>query len=252
MLYTERKETIMKELALSNVVSITELAKAFQVSTDTIRRDLKNMEHEGLLKCVRGGACLSEASLQFSNFSGREIINSDLKREAAQKAVSLIQPGDTIFINSGTTNTILAQEIISAQIECSVITNNIAAISVLNSCSRIHVIVLGGEFDPLERSTFGNQCEIELQTYYPDLCFLSINAVNDKTGFTDFRFHEIDIMKKMATQSGKVYAIMDSSKIDTISKKLVFSAQRPVSIVMDNRVSPQTVNRYIEAGFSFI
>lgn len=252
MLYTERKEYIMKELALSNVVSITELAKAFHVSTDTIRRDLKNMEQEGLLKCVRGGACLSESSLQFSNFSGREIINSDLKREAAQKAVSLIHSGDIIAMNSGTTNTILAQEMISAQLECTVITNNIAAVSVLSANSRIHVVVLGGELDSLERSTFGSQCEMELQNYYPDICFLSINAVNDKNGFTDFRFHEIEMIKKMAKQSKKVYAVMDSSKIDTTSKKMVFSNNAPLSIVMDDHVSPKTIKRYIAAGFSFI
>ena len=60
MLYTERKELIMKQLTLKSVVGITDLAKEFQVSLDTIRRDLKNMEQEGLLKCVRGGACLPD------------------------------------------------------------------------------------------------------------------------------------------------------------------------------------------------
>lgn len=252
MLYTERKEWIMKQLILSNVVSITKLAKTLQVSTDTIRRDLKSMEQESLLKCVRGGACLSESSLQFSNFSGREIINSDLKREAAQKAVSLIHPGDIILMNSGTTNTILAQEMISAQSECSVITNNIAAISVLSASSHIHIIVLGGELDPLERSTFGSQCETELKTYYPDICFLSVNAVSDNNGFTDFRLHEISVMQKMAEQAKKIYAVMDSSKIDTTSKKLVFSRQEPISIIMDDHVSPKVIERYKAAGIPII
>ena len=81
----------MQQLQLQSTVKVGELSQLLQVSIDTIRRDLKSMEQSGLLKCVRGGACLPEFMLSFSNFTGREIVNSDLKREASRKALAYIR-----------------------------------------------------------------------------------------------------------------------------------------------------------------
>ena len=86
MLYNERAELILQQLQLQSTVKVTELSQLLQVSVDTVRRDLKNMEQEGWIKYVRGGACLPEDQNLFSNFTGREIIHSELKREAARKA----------------------------------------------------------------------------------------------------------------------------------------------------------------------
>lgn len=252
MLYTERKELILKQLSLKSVVGITDLAKEFQVSFDTIRRDLKNMEQEGLLKCVRGGACLPDDSMQFSNFKGREIIHSTLKREAAKKAVSLVHNGDVIMMNSGTTNTIIAQELVSSQLECSVVTNNIAAVSILSARPAIRTIVLGGSLDALECSTYGTQCENELDTYYPDLCFLSVNALHPQHGFTDFRLNEIHIMQLMAKRSKKTFAVMDSSKLDMTSKRATMLEKDITSVIVDDHVPEDVLSRYREAGIQII
>ena len=103
MLYTERAELILQQLQLQAVVKISDLAELMQVSVDTVRRDLKAMEQNGLVKCGRGGACLPESLVSLSSFSGREIINSDRKREAARKALKYVRPGSVIALNSGTT-----------------------------------------------------------------------------------------------------------------------------------------------------
>ena len=93
MLYNERAELILQQLQLQSTVKVTELSQLLQVSVDTVRRDLKNMEQEGWIKYVRGGACLPEDQNLFSNFTGREIIHSELKREAARKALDHIKGG---------------------------------------------------------------------------------------------------------------------------------------------------------------
>ena len=87
MLYNERAELILQQLQLQSTVKVTELGQQLGGSVDTIRRVLKAMEQEGLIKCVRGGACLPESIISFSNFTGREIINSEWKREIARKAL---------------------------------------------------------------------------------------------------------------------------------------------------------------------
>ena len=89
------------------------------------------MEQSGLIKCIRGGACLPDSLPSLSNFTGREVLNIKLKREAARKALAYIKPNAIIALNSGTTNTILAQELVFKKDNITVITNNLAAINIL-------------------------------------------------------------------------------------------------------------------------
>ena len=131
MLYNERADYILQQLQLQSTVKVSELSRQLSVSVDTVRRDLKTMEQQGQIRCVRGGACLAEPRVSFSNFTGREIIHSDLKRDAARKALAYIKENDLVAMNSGTTNTILAQELANAGLRCTVVTNNYAAIPAL-------------------------------------------------------------------------------------------------------------------------
>ena len=144
MLYNERAEYILQQLQLQSTVKVSELSRQLQVSVDTVRRDLKTMEQGGQIRCVRGGACLAESRVSFSNFTGREIIHSDLKREAARKALAHIKENDVVAMNSGTTNTILAQELATAGLRCTVVTNNYAAIPALMQAPGVQVIAVGG------------------------------------------------------------------------------------------------------------
>ena len=90
MLYNERVELILQQVQLQAIVKINDLKDLLNVSVDTVRRDLKTMEQSGLIKCIRGGACLPDSLPSLSNFTGREVLNIKLKREAAKKALAYI------------------------------------------------------------------------------------------------------------------------------------------------------------------
>lgn len=171
MLYNERAELILQQIQLQSTVKVNELSQLLQVSVDTVRRDLKLMEQNGLIKCVRGGACLPESLASISNFTGREVIHSDLKREAARKALAYIEPESVVALNSGTTNTILAQEMASMNEKFTVVTNNHAAVNILMQNPNIRLIAVGGMIDAQEQSTYGTVCEQEFAQYYPDIAF---------------------------------------------------------------------------------
>ena len=162
MLYNQRVEFVLQQLQLQSTVKVSDLSRQLQVSVDTVRRDLKAMEQQGLIRCVRGGACMPESRVSMSDFTGREIIHSDLKREAARKALAYIHEGDVVALNSGTTNTVLAQELLSLGKKFTVVTNNFAAASVLLQAPQIRLVLVGGQLDPQERSTYGALCEQEL------------------------------------------------------------------------------------------
>lgn len=248
MLYNERAEVILRQVQLQATVKIPELAELLHVSVDTVRRDLKSMEQEGCIKCVRGGACLPDSISARSDFMGREIIHSELKREAAKKALREIEPGALIALNSGTTNTILAQELAAWNGKCTVVTNNYAAIPILMQNPEITLIAIGGQVDRMEKSTFGSQCEAEFARYYPDIAFLSVNAVNYKDGFTDFRMGELGVLRLLAQHSGKVIAVMDSSKLGTRSKVQVFPVEQADKLISDHTVPEQLKQQYLEKG----
>ncbi len=248
MLHTERVEFILQQLQLGANIKVSELAELMHVSLDTVRRDLKNMEQSGLVKYVRGGACLPETIASISHFSGREIVNIALKRQAAVKALRYICPGMVIALNSGTTNTVFAQEIVKRFSDLTVVTNNLAAAAVLMQNPSIHTILVGGDLDAMERSTFGHTCEEEFSRYKPDCAFLSINAVDDVMGYSDFRFAEIGVIQAMAKRAGKVIAVMDSSKLGRQSKKQIFPLNCVDTLVMDDAVPDKVKKQYASAG----
>ena len=222
MLYNERVELILQQVQLQAIVKINDLKDLLNVSVDTVRRDLKTMEQSGLIKCIRGGACLPDSLPSLSNFTGREVLNIKLKREAARKALAYIKPNAIIALNSGTTNTILAQELVLKKDNITVITNNLAAINILIQNPAIK--------------------------YFPDIAFLSINAINYKDGFTDFRMSEIGIIKLLSQRSEKVIAIMDSSKIGKRSKQKVLNLDNVDLLLTDDNISPILKEKYKNKG----
>ena len=248
MLYNQRAEIILQQLKLQSTGKVNELSQILKVSVDTVRRDLKAMEQSGLIKCLRGGACLPDSVASLSHFEGREVIHSQLKRQAAKKALKLIKSGDLVAINSGTTNTILAQEMASLTIPFTVLTNNFAAANILMKIPAIRLIFIGGETDALEQSTFGDRCLREFESYYPDLAFLSINAVNYKDGFTDFRMNEIPVIRCLSAVSRQKIAVMDSSKLGKCSKVKVLGPDQVDLIFMDNNVPDEVKEQYHKKG----
>ena len=158
-----------------------------------------------------------------------------------------LRPGSVIALNSGTTNVILAQELIKRFTDLTIVTNNVSAAMVLMQNQSLRTIVLGGDLDSLEHSTYGSICERELGRYYPDICFLSINSVDAEAGFTDFRFAEIGVMQLMARNSSRVIAVMDSSKLGRRSKKVIMDNSMIDLLVMDS-VEPDVREFYRRAG----
>jgi len=252
MLYQERENYILQQLQLQATVKVSDLSRQLRVSVDTVRRDLKNMEQNGLIRCVRGGACLPESRMLFSDFTGREIVHSDLKRAAARKVLAYIKEKDVVALNSGTTNTIVAQEMVAAGLNCTVVTNNCAALNVLLQSTSIRTIAIGGLLDLQERSTYGSLCEQDFAQFHPDVVLLSINALNYKDGYTDFRMNEVGIIQQLAASGRKVIAVMDSSKLGQCSKRKVLSTEQVDFVVMDDHIAPEIREKYHKKGIRIL
>lgn len=252
MLYEERAELILKRIQLKGIVNVSELKELLAVSVDTVRRDLRQMEAEGRIKCIRGGACLPDVLAVRANFKRREIIHIPLKQAAAQKALREIQPGATIALNAGTTNTILAQELAAKNMELTVVTNNLAAAQILMQAPAVRLMLIGGMVDATEQATYGTDCEAAFSAYVPDIAFLSINAVSLAAGFTDFRYYEFGVIRLLAERALRTLAVMDSSKLETVSKKQVLALDAVDALIMDDGVSPALRAQYEKSGLKIL
>ena len=153
-----------------------------------------------------------------------------------------------VALNSGTTNTVLAQELARLNLKFTVVTNNYAALNILMQNPAIRLIAVGGTMDPLERSTYGTVCEEEFAAYRPDLAFLSINAVNYRDGYTDFRLDEIGVIQILARTARTVIAVMDSSKLGQCSKRLVLAPEQVDLLLMDDHIPAEVKEKYRRKG----
>lgn len=248
MLFDERVSIILEKIRANSVMKNKELAEILGVSTDTIRRDLTIMEEEGLIKKIHGGAALPNSFETAITYSTREISNRELKRDAAAKAVQKVEPNDLVAMNGGTTNVLVAQELTYLDIPFVVLTNNLAVIDILIQKPDIRIINVGGDIDSSEQATFGNTTIKTYESYFPDIAFYSINAINQENGFTDFRVNEIQNMQTMINQSKKNYAVMDSTKINQQSKQKVLSINQIDGLFMDDCVSDGDKKEYQEIG----
>ncbi|MEY8371082.1 DeoR/GlpR family DNA-binding transcription regulator [Aerococcaceae bacterium 50-4] len=250
MLKEERKDIISKQLQLKKRLTYQKIADYTNVSVDTVRRDLKEMEEEGKLQVVRGGATLPNEVANLVQFSKRNVLNTELKRKVAKKALNYIKEGDVVALNSGTTNVILAQEIANSMENITIVTNNLAAATVLMSQSNLQVIIIGGQTDNKEFSTYGLDVEKEFMRYHPDIAFLAMNAVDEEFAYSDFRLNEMSVINCLARISHQVIAVMDMTKMNTQSQRQVLPLDA-VDKLVTNDLEESIKLQYEKAGVVF-
>ena len=157
MLAEQRYQKIINLMQTDGSVKVADLKKKMGVSPETVRRDLENMEAQGLIRRTRGGAFLAdkeempgERTIQYQNFSARERENLESKVEIAEFAVRFIKEGQSIALDSGTTAYELARVIKRTFRSLTVVTNSIAILNELADAKGITLIATGGVYRPEE------------------------------------------------------------------------------------------------------
>jgi len=217
MFSIERKLAIIEKLEQSSSVDVTVLAKEFGTSKETIRRDLRELETDGAITRTHGGAVLSKSNGPMSSpeypVAIRGIQQFSEKKQICRKAASLIQDGDTIFVDNSSTMLYLAQ-FIPQEKNITVITNSIKfLLEAAKSFSPNHVYVcLGGIFRENNLSLFGNICLNNAEEYFPDKTFVSCAGISPHNMFADSSIQEINIKRAMIERAGAVYVLADYTK----------------------------------------
>lgn len=213
MSLNERKKKILELLEKNGSVKVTELSKMFDISEVTVRNYLADMESKGLLSRVHGGALSSYKPYYSMNLSQRLETNQTAKKKIAEAVAKIVEPNDTIMLNSGTT-TLLVFRSLPTDYNLNIVTNSIAIALEAADNPNFNVILVGGSVNTKYQFTFGTDAVKQLKNYHADKLILSVDGIDCMSGFTTYYDKESDIDRTMIEQSEFCIVAADTSKFE--------------------------------------
>jgi DeoR/GlpR family transcriptional regulator of sugar metabolism len=213
MLDVERRNRIISILQDKKEILVQETADMFRVTGETIRRDLKKLEKQGLLVRTHGGAVLPDDSMLEIPFKIREGVNIPGKNAIGRLAAGLINNGDTIFLDASTSSLYVSKHVREKK-NLTVITNAERIIMELADCPDITLISTGGVLRNKSLSCVGRMAEKAIEGYHADKVFFSCKGFSPRRGMTDSNEQESEIRKIMLKCSETAVFLCDSTKFD--------------------------------------
>ncbi|MEN8904427.1 MAG: DeoR/GlpR family DNA-binding transcription regulator [Clostridiales bacterium] len=213
MFGVQRRTKILSILNKNKSILVNEVATMFEVTEETIRRDLKFLEKQGDLIRTHGGAVLPDDIKEEISIKIREGINSDGKNLIAKNAAKLVNDGDIIILDAST-SALYMTKYLKDKTGLTVITNAARIAIELADCNNIKVISTGGILRAKSLSFVGRVAENALKGYYANKMFFSCKGFSPKKGLTDSSEEEAGIRKLMIERSEKVIFLCDHTKFD--------------------------------------
>jgi DeoR/GlpR family transcriptional regulator of sugar metabolism len=221
----ERQERIVTRLNTTVAVRISDLAEEFDVTTETIRRDLDALAERGLLARTYGGAAMRALSDE-PGIAARAQTHVAERERIGQAAASLVKSGDVLMIDAGSTTAHLAKVLAHLPIEFRAITNSIGVARVLGQSDMASVILCPGDLRLTEEGVFGPETLDFLDRYHADLAFIGAG------GFTTQEISDADaaavaVKRRIIARAERTYLLADHTK----GGKTQFAAICPLSAI---------------------
>ncbi|MFR2776227.1 MAG: DeoR/GlpR family DNA-binding transcription regulator [Anaerostipes sp.] len=234
LLKAERQDKILDILSMEKKIIASEMSVRLGVSEDTIRRDIKELDQKGLLKKVHSGAVKSGPAK--TKFYQRLELDLDEKIRLAKKGAALIEQGSVVLIDDGTTNYQLVNQL-DQRISCTIITNSIPIINLLENYPNVQVITLGGNLFKASMANLGYETMKQLDTLHPDLYFMGIYSISDEVGVTHSALDECQLKQKMLSVSSQTAALVTKEKIGSVSNYVVCNTGDLTYVITDSEDS---------------
>ncbi|ASA19928.1 DeoR/GlpR family DNA-binding transcription regulator [Paenibacillus donghaensis] len=236
----ERRDLIINELYRHKKVHVADLAQKFNVSEETIRRDLDKLDKEGLAKKNYGGAILNAQTNEDPSYSSRHQVNIQAKRSIASLVLELINDGDSLMTDTSSTAFEALRTIIEHRSKLTVITNSLVVLSEFQHAGQT-LISTGGILGPETSSFVGRNASQTIQKYHVDVAIFSCKALSMNAGLCDSNEGESELKVLMQQQANKVILLVDHSKFDRIAFIKLFSFDKVDYIVTDQKPSEEWI-----------
>lgn len=246
MLPEERRLRIVEALAARGLVRVDDLVGELDVSAETIRRDLIELERRGELTRVYGGATRNGDAAD-SPAARRDVPNLEAKRAIARLAATLVRPQQTLIFDVGTTVAELARAL-PLDLAAQALTNSLSTAQELARRPNLQIHLAGGELRTDDLACSGPETEEFIGGFFADVAFLCAGGVHPQAGITDFYPREIAVRRHMLQRSNERYVLADSSKIGRVALRRVCEVAGVTAIITDEEAPAESVDALVARG----
>ena len=239
---TDRQQQILQLLERQQRISVTEISATFDVSEATARRDLENLANQARLQRVHGGAIVLTQAPPEQPILQRQNEQTDEKVRIGQAAAALVQPGETVFLGSGTT-VLEAARALRGRRDLTVITNSLPVVNALAGAEDITIICLGGMLRESEFSFIGHITEQSLAEVRADKALIGTRAISLEHGLTNEYLPETMTDRAILKSGKEIIVLADHTKFGRAATVRLAPLESIHSIVTDQ----QTPRDFLEA-----
>jgi DeoR family transcriptional regulator, fructose operon transcriptional repressor len=240
-----RKQKILETLEEVGHSEVKDLAQILETSEITVRRDLTVLAEEGLLVRTHGGAVKANLSHKSVSFAQKSLVNFEQKDAICKIAASLINEGDVVFLDCGSTVFRMCPLIKNMKIK--VVTNSLPIVYELLGSS-VSLNFAGGEIDTERQAAHGKIAVKHFKNYIADKAFVGIDGISLKNGLSASSEKEAEITTALAQNARETYFLCDSSKLEK-DRYLPFAPINFVqNLITDSLISKALVKQYQAAG----
>ncbi len=213
---SQRRQEIVAIIRQRGRATVDELAERLDISRETIRRDLTRLAQSGLVHKFHGGASLPMTTGE-GPFRARMSKHALEKARIAVEAARLVAPGETVFVDTGSTTIYFAEQL--AKVEgLTVITNSTEIARIIDHSGKgCRAFMLGGEYHSGNHQTVGSMAIAQARLFRAHHCFLAIGALDVRTGVMDYNIEEAQLARAMIEQAETLTILVDSSKFGAIA-----------------------------------
>jgi DeoR/GlpR family transcriptional regulator of sugar metabolism len=246
----DRQEQILELLERDGRVSVSDFSARMDVSEMTVRRDLQLLEQRGVLTRVHGGAVPVQSRSYEPPFAVRMLRNPEGKRRIGQATAALLQDGETVVLDAGTTMLEVARALSGRELR--ILAVNLRVAEVLADESGISLMVSGGAVRPGEQSLVGPLAERAFADLAFDTLVLAAGGVDAAIGVTDYRLEDASLKRAALSSARRCVAVADSSKLGQVA----FARTCPIEdldiLVTDDDAPPALVAEFRAAGVEVV
>lgn len=240
MLAIERRNAILAKLATDGKVIVADLSVEFNVTEETIRRDLEKLDKEGLAKKTYGGAIVLETHGADLPFNVRKRVNANLKENIAQKIAELISDGDSIILDSSTT-AISVTKYIKNRENLTLITNSVEILLELSDKNGWKILSTGGKLKNGSLALVGASAEQMIRDYHVHIAVCSSKGIDMNMGISDSNEEDASMKKAIFSSADRKILAIDSTKFNRRSFVKVFSVSDVDTVVTDEKPSDEWI-----------
>ena len=244
MLSVERKEKIREAMFLHHTMSVTELASLLNVSMETVRRDLNNLEREGFLTKTHGGATLQRRVAHSASKRELSSVLVENKRRMCIEAAKLVRSNDCLYLDNSTTVYELCQFI--AHLPLTVVTHSLSVLNAFADNDNVRLISTGGDYRKRDNAFMGMETVSFLESHSFDKSFISCRSISLDRGLSDSDDMSAEIRKKIISSSTVPIILADHTKLGRAAYATICDLSEIKYLITDGTFSEDWKSRLDE------